>query len=103
MGETKHLGMILDHKLSFENHLEEKMAKANQGIGLMKQLKKWVSYNTVETIYKLYVRAHLDYEDMVYDISELNKSEIFNSEISNSLSKKIESIQYEAEKIVTGA
>ena len=38
--ETKHLGMILDSKLSFESHLDEKLAKARQGIGLMKQLTK---------------------------------------------------------------
>ena len=37
--DTKHLGMILDSKLSFEKHINEKRAKARQGLGLMKQLK----------------------------------------------------------------
>ena len=37
--ETQHLGMILDSNLSFNNHLENKIAKANQGLGVMIQLK----------------------------------------------------------------
>ena len=31
---TKHLGMILDSKLNFNQHLSEKIYKANKGIGL---------------------------------------------------------------------
>ena len=34
----KHLGMILDKKLSFDHHLREKNSKANKGIGLIKRL-----------------------------------------------------------------
>ena len=41
--ETKHLGFTLDSKLQYQSHIEEKLAKARSGLGLMKQLKKWVS------------------------------------------------------------
>ena len=34
----KHLGMHLDEKLNFNHHLEEKIAKANKGIGLIRKL-----------------------------------------------------------------
>ena len=36
---TKHLGMILDSNLNFEQHLSEKISKANRGIGLIKRLR----------------------------------------------------------------
>ena len=34
----KHLGMILDSKLSFIKHLKEKISKANKGIGIIRRL-----------------------------------------------------------------
>ena len=101
--ETKHIGMILDEKLNFESHLRGKMAKASQGLGLLKQLKKWVSFNTLETIYKMYIRPHLDYGDMVYDKGEVLRDGIFPMGTSSSLLKRVESIQYEAARIVSGA
>ena len=58
--ETKHLGMILDKKLSYRTHLSEKIAKANQGIGVMKQLYTYIPRTALETIYKLYVHNHLE-------------------------------------------
>ena len=101
--DTKHLGLILDSKLDFKKHLAEKIAKAYQGLGVMKHLCKWVPRRSLEEIYKLYVRPHLDYGDIIYDISDLNKSSIFTDSTSNSQMEKIEIIQYQAAKIVTGA
>ena len=37
--DTKHLGMILDNKLSFEKHIDVKLAKARQGLGIINSLK----------------------------------------------------------------
>ena len=69
----------------------------------MKQLKNWVSHNVLEVIYKLYVRPHIEYGDMIYDVSVPDKVSIFNIENNNATSKKVESIQYEAARIVSGA
>ena len=101
--ETKHLGLILDNKLSFSSHIENKLAKARQGLGLMQQLKKWVSMNVLDVVYKLYVRPHFDYGDVVYHTANVDKSSPFVFESNNSLEKNIESIQYEAARILTGA
>ena len=38
--ETMHIGMILDNRLNFESHIAKKIPKANQGLGILKQLKK---------------------------------------------------------------
>ena len=37
----KHLGMIMDSKLHFKNHLSEKISKANKGIGIIRLLYKF--------------------------------------------------------------
>lgn len=101
--ETKHLGMILDSKLNFKKHISEKLAKANQGLGVMKQLSKWVPSHTLQQIFKLYTRPHLDYGDILYDISDLSKTMVFPPITSCQLMEEIEKIQYKAALIVTGA
>ena len=100
--ENKHLGLVLDSKLSFESHLDEKLAKARSGLGLMKQLKKWVSHIVLENIYKLYVRPNLDYADIVYH-KAVESNTIFKHNVINFFMRKVESIQYEAARVVTGA
>ena len=69
----------------------------------MQQLLKWVPRRTLEEIYKLYVRPHMDYGDILYDISDLKKTNIFPNSTSNLQMEKIEMIQYKAARIVTGA
>ena len=49
--EQKHLGLILDSKLSFERHVNEKIIKAKKGIGIIKYLSKFLPFKTVDIIY----------------------------------------------------
>ena len=99
---TKHLGLLLDSKLNYKAHIEEKLAKGRSGLGLMKQLKKWVSHEVLENIYKLYVRPNLDYADIILHKAEENVP-VFYKINGNSYMKQIEQIQYEAARIITGA
>ena len=87
----KHLGMILDKKLSFNHHLKEKIAKANKGIGMITRLYTYLPRHTLINIYKAFVRPHLDYGDIIYD----NPIESFCN--------KIESVQYNAALAITRA
>ena len=64
--EHKHLGLILDSKLNFKSHIREAVVKVRRGIGLLKYLSKYVSKEVLDQIYKLYVRPHLDYGDIIY-------------------------------------
>ena len=57
--EQKHLGLILESKLSFEKHLNEKIIKAKKNIGIIKYLK------TLNQMYKALVRSHHDYYDII--------------------------------------
>ena len=88
----KHLGMILDKKLSFNHHLKEKIAKANKGIGIITRLYTYLPRHTLINIYKAFVRSHLDYGDIIYD-----------NPINESFCNKIESVQYNAALAITRA
>ena len=81
----RHLGMVLDKKLTFGHHLKEKIYKANKGIGLIARLYSFLPRKTLTNIYKTFIRPHLDYGDIVYD------------HLSNiKFCQKIESVQYNA-------
>ena len=60
VSSTKHLGIILDERLAFREHIKEVICKAKKGIALMKFLSKNVYTKVLEMTYKMYVRPHLD-------------------------------------------
>ena len=88
----KHLGIILDEKLSFGPHVQEKIKKANKGISIIRKLSNYLPRSSLITIYKSFIRPHLDYGDVIYDIPN-----------NNSFREKIERIQYNACLAITGA
>ena len=59
--------MYLDETLNFNLHIKEKMSKALKGIGIIKKLSRNLPQHSLVTIYKSFVRPHLDYGDIVYD------------------------------------
>ena len=61
----KHLGIILDSKLTFENHVNMVTTKINKTIGLLRKLKNLSSRTVLIKIYKAFVRPHLDYGDIL--------------------------------------
>ena len=99
MNEQKHLGFILDSKFSFEKHLNEKIIKAKNYIGIIKHLSCFLALKTLDQMFKSLVRSHLDYCDIIYHIP--SKQEQFGVTL-NSLMEKVERIQYQAVLAVTG-
>ena len=63
----KHLGIILDEKLSFANHIKVKIQKAGIGINLVKSVNNILPRQALLTIYKWFIRPHLNYGDAIYD------------------------------------
>ena len=61
----KHIGLILDETLNFAEHIKEAIIKARRGIGIIRFLSKYVHRDVLDQMYKLYVRPHLDYGDVV--------------------------------------
>ena len=63
----KHLGVVLDNRLLFEDHLKMILNKVNKTIGLLRKLQNISPRSALLTIYKGFVRPHLDYGDITYD------------------------------------
>ena len=99
--EQKHLGLILDSKLSFERHVNEKLIKGKKGIGIIKYLSKFLPFKTLDQIYKALVRSHLDYCNTIYHIPASN-SQINLGVTLNSLMEEVERTQYQAALAITG-
>ena len=55
VNEHKHLGIILDSKLSFSAHIKSAISKTRKGIGLLKYLAQYLPRHTLNELYKLYV------------------------------------------------
>ena len=84
--------MYLDEKLNFLQHIKEKTSKANRGIGVIRKLRHILPRHSLITIYKSFVRPHLEYGDIIYDQ--------FNNE---SFCNKVERVQCNAALAVTAA
>ena len=73
---------MLDHKVTFQYHANEKIKKVMKGIGLFRKLQPVLPRTSLLTIYKSFIRPHLDYGDVVYDqLSNdgfLTKLKLFN-------------------------
>ena len=88
----KHLGFILDEKLSFNQHIDNAISKINTGISVIKKLRYSLTRNSLITIYKAFLRSLIDYGDLIYDQPQ-----------NESFCEKIESVQYKAALAITGA
>ena len=88
----KHLGMFLASKFNFSEHLKTIFQKTNKTIGLLRKLQILLPRAPLITIYKSFIRPHFDYGDMIYD-------QTFNM----SFQQKMETIQYNAALVITGA
>ena len=62
----KHLGVYLDKKLSFHQCIKEIITKASKVTDVIKKLNNILPRKALLTIYKSFVRPHLDYGDILY-------------------------------------
>ena len=84
--------MQLDKKLNFEEQLKKVESNVNKTIGIIHKLQNVLPRSALLTIYKSFIRPHLDYGDIIYD-------KAFNE----SFHAKLESLQYNATLAITGA
>ena len=80
----KHLGLVLDSNLTFNEHINHILSKVfDQSV---------LPRSSLLIIFKIFIRSHFDYADVVYDQS-----------YKSSFYKTLESIQYNAALSVTRA
>ena len=88
----KHLGLTLDNRLTFHKHLTNASNKISKTMGLLRKLQNVLPRPALLTIYKCFIRSHLDYGDIIYDQA-----------YKLSFHQKLESIQYNAALALIGA
>ena len=92
--EHRHLGFPFDSRLSFLRHYGNNHEGTHRGRNYSIYV-KYVSRDVLDQMYKLYVRPHLDYGDLIYHKDD--------PEASLSSTKRLESVQYTVALAVTGA
>ena len=83
--------MFLDSKLVCKEHKQNVINKVSKTIGLLRKLQNILPRPPLRTIYKSFIRYHLDYWDIIYDQAH-----------NISFHQKIESIQHNAALAITG-
>ena len=63
----------MDEKLSFTNCINDKINKTLKGVDLLRKLSTLLPRQSLLTIYKSFIRPHLNYGDVIYD-QPLNES-----------------------------
>ena len=91
----KHSDFFLDRELNFLRHVKEAITKARKSIFVIHFMAKYVMRDVLDQMYKLYVRPHLDYGDVIYYRDD--------PEMNSGLTKRLESVQYSAALAVAGA
>ena len=89
VNDISDLGVILDDKLSFNSHIQQKINKAYSMLGILKRNFKNMSIITFVMLYKSIVRSQLEYCNSVW--SPYKKSDI----------EDIEKVQKRATKLIS--
>ena len=62
----KHLGLILNEKLTFNDHITSKLTTVNKLTTTLRKLYHYMPRDSLVTVYKSFIRPHLDYADVVF-------------------------------------
>ena len=87
----KHWEILLDNQSKFDDHIKMVSRKISKTIVLLRKLQNVLPRDALITMYKVFIRPHLDYSDILYD----QAYNIF-------FHQKLEAIQYNACLAITG-
>ncbi len=64
--EARDLGVIVDKDLSFDSHINNKVNKANNTLGLLRRAYIHLDINSLAILYKALVRPHLEFANVIW-------------------------------------
>ena len=80
---------LLTPNRSFVNHINEKINKSKRFIGILEYLSQYLPLKTLDQMYKIFIRPHFDYCDVIYRTPCLKNP--FESSITlNILTERVE-------------
>ena len=88
-------GVCLYFKENLPIKRRKKIVSARRGIGVIRYMSRYVTRDVLDQMYKLYIRPHLDYGDIIYHK--------YDPEMNLDFTKKLEATQYTAALAVSGA
>ena len=89
--EHTHLGLTFSNDLHFHQHINSVCHKINKTISPLYSISKHIPRQILDQIYKIYVRPHFDYCDIIYD-----------GHITIKDATRLETLQNRAARLVTG-
>ena len=89
--DHKHLGLVLASDLTWNKHIDEICLKATKRLDMLRGLKCKLSWRSLEIIYNSFALPILEYGDIIY----------YGCGVGNDI--KLNKVQYDAAKIVSGA
>lgn len=91
--EEKDLGIIIDNKLNFQNHINKQVNKANQKLGLINRSFKYMDKDMFLQLFKSLVRPHLEYGSTVWSVAN-KKEAIIIENVQRRATRLIKEIQH---------
>ena len=88
---AKSLGLIIDDRLSWSNHIKELCRKISSAIGAVRRIRSLISQSTAVQIYNALIQPHFDYRAPVWD------------GLSSYLCEKLEKMQNRAARVILQA
>ena len=88
---AKSLGLIIDNRLSWSNHVNDLCKKVTSAIGALRRIRPLISQSTEVLIYNSWIQPHFDYCSLVWD------------GFSDQLSDKLQKLQNRAARVILKA
>ena len=69
--QQSHLVSLLDENLTWGSHIDQMTKRIASGIGAVKRLRSFVSFETLHVIYQAPIQPHFDYCNVVWGLGKL--------------------------------
>lgn len=63
----KHLSLLLDERLNFNEHIQRNMNKCLKNMGFIKKLSYHLPHDALLRIFKSFIRPFMDYGDIIWE------------------------------------